>query len=88
MAGPKREGMPCSGMIKLKFFKSMWDKITKKFQFYFSFILEYFFLKKDYMTQNISTVRRKEKDERKRKNKKEKRILHINHITYYIYHIY
>ena len=36
------------------------------------------------MTQNISTVRRKEKDERKRrKKKKEKRILHIYHSTYY-----
>ena len=66
----------------------MYNKITKKFQYYFSFISEYL-KKKDYMTENISTVRRKEKDERKRrKNKKEERILHINHITYYIYHIY
>ena len=35
------------------------------------------------MTQNTSTVRRKEKDETKRrKKKKEKRILHIYHILH------
>ena len=40
LAGPKPEGMPFSGMIKLKlkFFKSTQNKITKS-TFYFSFIL-------------------------------------------------
>ena len=41
MAGLKRESMPFSGMkkLKLKFFKGMWNKITKSI-FYFPFILE------------------------------------------------
>ena len=56
--------------LKLKFFKNMQNKITKKYQFYFSFISEMIFLKKDYMTQNISTVRRKKKEEKKGKEKK------------------
>ena len=69
-AGPKQEGMPFSAMIKvkLKFFKSIQNKITKKYQFYFSFILKYLFLnKKDYMTQ----------EERKRWKKKKEKIKEI-----------
>ena len=44
IAGPKREGMPFSR----KFFRSMSNKITKKYQFHFfiSFIKQ-----KGYMTQ-------------------------------------
>ena len=63
-----------SGMTKLKlkmFFKSMQNKITKKCQFYFSFILE-LKKKKDYMTQNISTVRRKKKKEEEKGKEKKK----------------
>ena len=56
--------MPFSGMIKLKlkFFKSMQNKITKNINFIFLSFYN-FFSKKDYMTQNISTVRRKKKKE-------------------------
>ena len=41
MAGLKRESIPFNGMIKLKlkFFKGMWNKITKSIS-YFPFILE------------------------------------------------
>ena len=65
--------MPFSGMIKLKLkvFKSMQNKTTKKYQFYFSFILE-FKKKKDYMIQNISTVRRKKKKEEEKGKEKKK----------------
>ena len=40
--------MPFSGMIKLKlkFSKSMQNKIAKKYRFYFSFILFFFFKRK------------------------------------------
>ena len=64
--------MPFSGMIKLKlkFFKSMQNKITKSI-FYFSFILE--LKKKDYMTQKQFNSDQKEKEERKRRKKKEKK---------------
>ena len=48
----------------------MQKKITKKYQFYFSFILIFF--KKDYMTQNISTVKRKKKKEEEKGKEKEK----------------
>ena len=64
--------MSFSGMIKLKlkFFKSMQNKITKSI-FYFSFILE--LKKKDYMTQKQFNSDQKEKEERKRRKKKEKK---------------
>ena len=41
MAGLKRESIPFNGMIKLKlkFFKGMWNKITKSIS-YLPFILE------------------------------------------------
>ena len=63
--------MPFSGMIKpkLKFFKSMQNKITKKYQFYFSFILEYLFFKKDYMTQKHFNSEKKEKDRRRKRKR-------------------
>ena len=63
--------MPFSGMIrlKLKFFKSMQNKITKSI-FYFSFILQ--LKKKDYITQKQFNSEKKEKEERKRRKKKEK----------------
>ena len=59
--------MSFSGMIKLKlkFFKNMWNEITKKYQFYLSFILEKLsFLKKRrkiIRQKNIPTVRRRKK---------------------------
>ena len=59
--------MSFSGMIKLKlkFFKNMYNETTKKYQFYFSFILEKFsFLKKRrkiIRQKNIPTVRRRKK---------------------------
>ena len=60
--------MPFSAMIKLKlkFFKSMQNKITNSI-FYFSFIL-------DYMTQKQFNSEKKEKEEKKegRKKKREK----------------
>ena len=64
--------MPFSGMIKLKlkFFKSMQNKISKSIV-YFSFILE--LKKKDYMTQKQFNSDQKEKEERKRRKKKEKK---------------
>ena len=64
--------MSFSGMIKLKlkFFKSMQNKISKSI-FYFSFILE--LKKKDYMTQKQFNSDQKEKEERKRRKKKEKK---------------
>ena len=45
MAGPKGEGMPFSGKIKLKlnFVKSMQNKITESI-FYFSFILDFIYI--------------------------------------------
>ena len=54
---PKREGMPFSGKIKLKlnFFKSMQNKITKSI-FNFPFILEYFFLIKKKRLNDTKTV--------------------------------
>ena len=67
--------MPFSGMIKLKlkFFKSMQNKITKSI-FYFSFILELFKKKKkkkDYMTQKqFNSERRKKKKEKEGRKKK------------------
>ena len=41
IAGPKREGMPFSGMIKLKFLKVCRIKSIKSINFFFSFILEF-----------------------------------------------
>ena len=69
--------MPFSAMIKLKlkFFKSTQNKITNSI-FYFSFILDSFFLKKekDYMTQkqfnSEQKKKKKKKKEEKRKDKK------------------
>ena len=60
IAGPKWEGVPFSGMIKLKlkFFKSMYNKITKRI-FYFSFIFEF-----------------SKKKKRKAKEKKKEKRLH------------
>ena len=57
--------MSFSAMIKLKlkFFKSMQNKITKKYEFHFSFILKYFFKnKKDYMTQEERKIWKKKKE--------------------------
>ena len=52
--------MSFSGMIKRKFFKSMQNKINKIVSIFF--ILECFFsIKKDYMTQHISTDKEEEK---------------------------
>ena len=64
IAGPKLESMQFRGMIKLKFFKSMQNKITKKCHLYFSFILN---LKKKKITwdENDSTVRRRKKKKEK-----------------------
>ena len=85
--------------IKLKFFKSMQNKITEKYQLYFfSFILEKKNLKekrlKDYTTQQHFNSERKKKEGRKRrKKKKEKKIklimiaigtLHISYILSFI----
>ena len=80
--------MPFSGMIKLKleFLKSKQNKIskiTKKYQFYFTFILEYFLKKKtDYMTQEEERRKEKEREtegqeERKRRKKKKEKIKKI-----------
>ena len=48
IAGPKQEGMTFSGMIKtkLKFFKSMQNKITKNINIIFLSFLNFFFKKK------------------------------------------
>ena len=79
MAGPKQEGMPFRGMIKLKlkFFKSMLNKITKCI-FYFSFILEFFLIKikkkkKEKRLLDTKTYQQWEEGKIRRKNKKEKR---------------
>ena len=73
MAGLKRESMPFSGMkkLKLKFFKGMWNKITKSI-FYFPFILELKTKTRKRLSRhmNISTMRRRKKTEEKRKHKK------------------
>ena len=66
--------MPFSGMIKpkLKFLKSMQNKITISI-FYFSSILEFEKKKekkKDYTTQKEFNSEKKEKEERKRRKKK------------------
>ena len=65
-----------NGMTKLKrkFFKSMYNKITKKYPFYFSFILELKIkkIKKITRHKNISTVRRRKK-KKKEGRKKRKR---------------
>ena len=60
--------MPFSGMIKLKlkFFKSMWHKITKSI-IYFSFILKF---KKQKKFNRERRRKKKEKEEKKRKDKK------------------
>ena len=52
----------------------MQNKITKKYQFYFSFILEYLFFKKDYMTQKHFNSEKKEKEEGERWKKKKEKI--------------
>ena len=73
MAGLKRESMPFSGRkkLKLKFFKGMWNKITKSI-FYFPFILELKTKTRKRLLRhkNISTMRRRKKTEEKRKHKK------------------
>ena len=72
-AGPKLQGMPFSGMIKLKlkFFKTMQNKIPKKYQFYF-FILEYFFFKKRlHDTKHFNSEKKEQEGRRKRKREKE-----------------
>ena len=67
--------MPFTGMVKRKrkFFKSMQNKITKKYQFYFSFILEVILKKKkqkkEYTTQKHFNSEEKEKREGKRRKK-------------------
>ena len=82
--------MPFSGMIKLKleFLKSKQDKIskiTKKYQFYFTFILEYFLKKKNRLhdtrrrkkegkrKRERRAIRKKKKEEEKRKDRKDKK---------------
>ena len=63
--------MPFVRMIKLKL--KMQNKITKKYQFYLSFILDFFKEKKDFMTQKHFNSKRKGEEERKiRKKEKEK----------------
>ena len=80
IAGSKREDMAFSRIIKIKliFFKSMQNKITKKYQLYvFSFILEKKVLKekrlKDYMIQQHFNSERKEKEGRKRRKKEKEK---------------
>ena len=69
----------------------MYNKITKKYQFYLSFILEFFFKKEDFMTRKHLIKVKKGKEERKRRKKKKKMIerklfriaiaiLHMSHI--------
>ena len=81
--------------IKLKFFKSMQNKITEKYQLYFfSFILEKKNLKekrlKDYTTQQHFNSERKEKEGRKRRKKEKEKKKKIDYdrywyITYIVY---
>ena len=56
------------GMIrlKLKFCKSMQNEITKKYQFYFSFILE-IKKKKDYMTKHFNSEKKEKEGKEKMK---------------------
>ena len=67
----------------------MWNKITKKYQFYFSFILELKKKeKKNAWHKNISTMGRRKKKEEKIKRKLIKiaiGILHISHMLSSIY---
>ena len=72
--------MAFSSIIKNKliFFKSMLNKITKKYQLYFfSFILEKKILKekrlKDYTIQQHFNSERKEKEGRKRRKKEKEK---------------
>ena len=68
--------MPFSGMTKLKlrFFKSMQNKITKSI-FHFSFILELKKkTKKDYMIEKHFDSEKKKKEERERRKKKREKI--------------
>ena len=60
--------MPFSGMIKLKlnFFKSMWNKTTKRI-FSFSFTLE---LKKKKTLHDTKTVQQWEEGKRRKKKKR------------------
>ena len=64
--------MPFSGMIKLKlkFFKSMLNKITKSI-FYFSFILE-FKRKKETRLHDTKTVQQWEGKRKKKEGRKKK----------------
>ena len=60
IAGPKQEGMPLSGMIKLN--NKTQNKINKKYHFFvfhFRILNIIFYKKKDNMTQNIVTVKNK-----------------------------
>ena len=70
MAGLKRESIPFNGMIKLKlkFFKGMWNKITKSIS-YFPFILE---LKTEKRKRLRDTKTFQQWEEGKRRKKKEK----------------
>ena len=82
MAGPKRERMPFSGMIKLKliFLKVCRIKSLERINFIFLSVWNVFFFFKYYMTQNISTVRRKKikkEKEGRRKRKREKKMIKI-----------
>ena len=70
--------MQFRGMIKLRFFKSIQNKITKKCQLYFSLILNLKKKKRDNMARKQFKSEKKKKEDRNRRKKEKDNIKKID----------